>query len=161
MLVKKWWDIYEDESLDYKNCPHVTAAGAKADAKLVNMEPFITALSKVGAVQYVIWVATGKEYKNDKISQSIEGSLQEEYNHGTDTSSGGSLGRRTTCREDIKMLVKKWWDIYEDESLDYKNCPHVTAAGAKADAKLVNMEPFITALSKVGAVQYVKAPSAA
>ncbi|KAF5464820.1 hypothetical protein F2P56_014870 [Juglans regia] len=24
-------------------------------------------------------------------------------------------------REDIKMLVKKWWDIYEDETLDYKN----------------------------------------
>ncbi|KAE8717421.1 Galactinol synthase 3 [Hibiscus syriacus] len=23
-------------------------------------------------------------------------------------------------REDIKMLVKKWWEIYEDESLDYK-----------------------------------------
>ncbi|XP_021291354.1 galactinol synthase 2-like [Herrania umbratica] len=25
-------------------------------------------------------------------------------------------------REDIKVLVKKWWEIYEDESLDYKNC---------------------------------------
>ncbi|XP_075654766.1 galactinol synthase 2-like [Castanea sativa] len=24
-------------------------------------------------------------------------------------------------REDIKILIKKWWDIYEDESLDYKN----------------------------------------
>ncbi|GMI80235.1 galactinol synthase 1 [Hibiscus trionum] len=24
-------------------------------------------------------------------------------------------------RDDIKMLVKKWWDVYEDESLDYKN----------------------------------------
>jgi inositol 3-alpha-galactosyltransferase len=24
-------------------------------------------------------------------------------------------------REDIKMLVKKWWDIYDDESWDYKN----------------------------------------
>jgi len=23
-------------------------------------------------------------------------------------------------RDDIKMLVKKWWDIYNDESLDYK-----------------------------------------
>ncbi|XP_051144072.1 galactinol synthase 1-like [Andrographis paniculata] len=23
-------------------------------------------------------------------------------------------------REDIKMLVKKWWDVYNDESLDYK-----------------------------------------
>ncbi|WCJ23251.1 galactinol synthase 2 [Euphorbia peplus] len=24
--------------------------------------------------------------------------------------------------EGMKMLVKKWWEIYEDESLDYKNC---------------------------------------
>ncbi|EXB75681.1 hypothetical protein L484_026159 [Morus notabilis] len=24
-------------------------------------------------------------------------------------------------REDIKLWVKKWWDIYEDESLDYEN----------------------------------------
>ncbi|KAI6694563.1 hypothetical protein NL676_022273 [Syzygium grande] len=24
-------------------------------------------------------------------------------------------------KEDIKMLVNKWWDIYQDESLDYKN----------------------------------------
>lgn len=23
-------------------------------------------------------------------------------------------------REDIKMLVQKWWDIYNDASLDYK-----------------------------------------
>ncbi|RVW22116.1 Galactinol synthase 2 [Vitis vinifera] len=29
---------------------------------------------------------------------------------------GGEHGR-----EDIKMLVKKWWDIYNDESLDYGN----------------------------------------
>ena len=24
-------------------------------------------------------------------------------------------------REDIKLLVKGWWDIYNDESLDYNN----------------------------------------
>lgn len=23
-------------------------------------------------------------------------------------------------REDIKMLVAKWWDVYNDESLDFK-----------------------------------------
>ena len=39
-------------------------------------------------------------------------------------------------REDIKMLVKKWWDIYNDGSLDYK--------GVEA-----------------GAVKYSPAPSAA
>lgn len=26
-------------------------------------------------------------------------------------------------REDIKKLVKKWWDIYEDRSLDLKKVP--------------------------------------
>ncbi|KAL6990156.1 glycogenin [Sarracenia purpurea var. burkii] len=25
-------------------------------------------------------------------------------------------------REDIKMLVERWWEIYSDESLDYNNC---------------------------------------
>jgi len=23
-------------------------------------------------------------------------------------------------REDIKMLVQEWWDVYDDESLNYK-----------------------------------------
>lgn len=23
-------------------------------------------------------------------------------------------------REDVKMLIRKWWDIYNDESLDFK-----------------------------------------
>lgn len=58
-------------------------------------------------------------------------------------------------REDIKMLVKKWWDIYNDESLDYKK--PVEAANAEA----VKMQPFLAALSEVDAVQYVTAPSAA
>ncbi|CAI9089487.1 OLC1v1024071C1 [Oldenlandia corymbosa var. corymbosa] len=33
-------------------------------------------------------------------------------------------------QEDIKMLVRKWWDIYNDESLDYKNILTATAAPA-------------------------------
>ncbi|CAL2268933.1 unnamed protein product [Prunus armeniaca] len=31
--------------------------------------------------------------------------------------------------EDIKMLVKKWWDIYDDESLDFKNIVAAAEAG--------------------------------
>ncbi|KAK9992023.1 hypothetical protein SO802_027008 [Lithocarpus litseifolius] len=31
-------------------------------------------------------------------------------------------------REDIKILIKRWWDIYEDESLDYKNVIAVSKA---------------------------------
>lgn len=58
-------------------------------------------------------------------------------------------------REDIKMLVKKWWDIYNDESLDYKMPVEV------ADGEEVKMQPFLAALSEAGAVQYVTAPSAA
>ena len=50
-------------------------------------------------------------------------------------------------REDIKMLVKKWWDIYEDETLDYNN--------------LVNVDRFTAALLEAPGVKFVPAPSAA
>jgi len=56
-------------------------------------------------------------------------------------------------REDIKMLVNKWWDIYHDESLDYKNTV-VAAAGAE-------VQPFLAALSEAGIAHYITAPSAA
>eukprot|EP00262_Sarcandra_glabra_P011614 TRINITY_DN2825_c0_g1_i1.p1 TRINITY_DN2825_c0_g1~~TRINITY_DN2825_c0_g1_i1.p1 ORF type:complete len:359 (-),score=27.29 TRINITY_DN2825_c0_g1_i1:255-1235(-) len=51
-------------------------------------------------------------------------------------------------REDIKMLVKKWWDVYNDESLDYKRGPS-------------SLNPFIAALSEAGVVHCIPAPSAA
>ncbi|CAA7044293.1 unnamed protein product [Microthlaspi erraticum] len=62
-------------------------------------------------------------------------------------------------REDIKMLVKKWWDVYNDESLDYKKC----VAVVDKEADLMNLKPFITALAhtEAGRVNYVTAPSAA
>ncbi|XP_074315990.1 galactinol synthase 2-like [Silene latifolia] len=60
-------------------------------------------------------------------------------------------------REDIKMLVKRWWEIYEDPTLDY-NPPKLET----------DMKPFIEeALSKAAAaaaaapLNYVTAPSAA
>ncbi|KAF8006602.1 hypothetical protein BT93_K0797 [Corymbia citriodora subsp. variegata] len=58
-------------------------------------------------------------------------------------------------REDIKMLVQKWSDVYDDESLDYKGTE------VEAVEKPVNMEPFVAALSEAAPVQYVTAPSAA
>ena len=61
-------------------------------------------------------------------------------------------------REDIKMLIKKWWDIYNDESLDYKK---PIGAAVYGEAEPVNMQPFIAALSEAGRVKYVTAPSAA
>ncbi|GLT29690.1 hypothetical protein SLA2020_045390 [Shorea laevis] len=58
-------------------------------------------------------------------------------------------------REDIKMLVNKWWDIYNDESLDYKN--YVVSGEDEA----VSWQPFLAALSEAGVVHHFSAPSAA
>ncbi|CAN6724487.1 unnamed protein product [Malus baccata var. baccata] len=56
-------------------------------------------------------------------------------------------------REDVKMLVKKWWDIYNDESLDYKN----TVASTVADDQPFNA----AALSVAGVLDFATASSAA
>ena len=58
-------------------------------------------------------------------------------------------------REDIKMLVKKWWDIYNDKSLDYKrtnNSSPIEGETGKFTA---------AALSEAGVVHFIAAPSAA
>lgn len=56
-------------------------------------------------------------------------------------------------REDIKTLVKKWKDIYEDKSLDYKNL------AMDDNAKL---KPLIEVLDDDDAItKPKKAPSAA
>nr|ADM92590.1 galactinol synthase [Coffea arabica] len=66
-------------------------------------------------------------------------------------------------REDIKMLVEKWWDIYEDESLDYVNIADAPSkinkeGGGNDDQK----EKTVAALSDAaGLVHYATAPSAA
>ncbi|KAL6278462.1 galactinol synthase 2 [Prunus yedoensis var. nudiflora] len=62
-------------------------------------------------------------------------------------------------REDIKMLVKKWRDIYDDESLDFKNI--VAAAEAGNGAERVDLQAFKAALSEAGVVNFRTAPSAA
>ncbi|KAF8036890.1 hypothetical protein BT93_C2576 [Corymbia citriodora subsp. variegata] len=59
-------------------------------------------------------------------------------------------------REDIKMLVKKWWDIYDDESLDYKNIIARDEA-----AKKTKWDRFLAALTEAGAFRFITAPSAA
>ncbi|KAJ9553725.1 hypothetical protein OSB04_017770 [Centaurea solstitialis] len=55
-------------------------------------------------------------------------------------------------REDIKMLVDKWWDIYNDETLDYRRW-----TGGFSTA----VEKPETEVSKRGRPRYVPAPSAA
>jgi inositol 3-alpha-galactosyltransferase len=52
-------------------------------------------------------------------------------------------------RDDIKMLVKKWSDIYNDESLDYKGGADETSDAVRA------------ALAESGTAYYRRAPSAA
>lgn len=58
-------------------------------------------------------------------------------------------------REDVKMLVQKWWDIYNDTSLDYKPLPPALPVEA------MDIQPFIAALSEAGPLKFVTAPSAA
>ncbi|XP_051123514.1 galactinol synthase 2-like [Andrographis paniculata] len=50
-------------------------------------------------------------------------------------------------REDIRMLVSKWWDIYNDKTLDY-NPRDLAGAGAGE-------------LPEAGVIRYIPAPSAA
>lgn len=59
-------------------------------------------------------------------------------------------------REDIKMLVKKWWDIYDDTSLDYKNDGRVVKA-----EEHVKLPPFNSALSGTDDDDQRSVPSAA
>jgi inositol 3-alpha-galactosyltransferase len=37
-------------------------------------------------------------------------------------------------RKDIKMLVDKWWDVYNDDSLDYKGPPLVSPTSQRKGA---------------------------
>ncbi|KAI3917114.1 hypothetical protein MKX01_003563 [Papaver californicum] len=65
-------------------------------------------------------------------------------------------------REDIKMLVKKWWDIYNDESLDYKMPLKKEGEIDKPNGTVEsgNFQLFLSVLSDAG-VKFIKAPSAA
>ena len=56
-------------------------------------------------------------------------------------------------REDIKVLVRNWWDIYNDESLDFKALPDELEAAVR--------KPIRAALAESGTVKFVTAPSAA
>lgn len=54
-------------------------------------------------------------------------------------------------RDDIKMLVKKWWDIYEDESVDYDGVDIIDDEAHK----------LMAALSQAGSGHLITTPSAA
>ncbi|KAL9251102.1 Galactinol synthase 2-like protein [Drosera capensis] len=58
-------------------------------------------------------------------------------------------------RDDIKMLIKKWQEIYNDSSLDFK------PEEERRKAEAVKRKPLRSALKNTGAFTYVTAPSAA
>ncbi|GFY91579.1 galactinol synthase 1 [Actinidia rufa] len=58
-------------------------------------------------------------------------------------------------REDIKVLVAKWWNIYDDESLDFK--PENSVPEGSETFSKPSIMPSIPEL----AVSYIPAPSAA
>lgn len=64
-------------------------------------------------------------------------------------------------REDIKILVKRWWDVYNDTSLDYKGAAATEGVVVPAAAEEERKQPLLAALSEAGAIKYVTAPSAA
>lgn len=68
-------------------------------------------------------------------------------------------------REDIKMLVKKWWDIYNDESLDFKKTTPVISADPMnlLTVALSGSAPVLAAPAAESkrAISYLMAPPAA
>lgn len=65
-------------------------------------------------------------------------------------------------REDIKMLVEKWREIYDDETLDYIKRPAVISGAAATAGEAENAGGLKTVLSgTTGMVKCITAPSAA
>lgn len=57
-------------------------------------------------------------------------------------------------REDIKMLVAKWWDIYNDESLDLK------PENSDPEEEIFSRKSVMASMPEP-AISYIPAPSAA
>lgn len=68
-------------------------------------------------------------------------------------------------REDVKMLVKKWWDIFDDDLFSYKTPPLEENVGANrvqitesnivaqelSEKEKTGLRPMVTAVLKVPA----------
>ena len=59
-------------------------------------------------------------------------------------------------REDIKMLFKKWSDVYDNKTLDYDLDPNVVVKDDNTETV-----QFMAALLKGGATHYIAASSTA
>ncbi|CAI9779355.1 unnamed protein product [Fraxinus pennsylvanica] len=62
--------------------------------------------------------------------------------------------RYCDAREDIKMLVKKWWDVYDDSTLNFK------AEDTAQKGTMISKSTVLASLPEP-AVSYIPAPSAA
>ena len=58
-------------------------------------------------------------------------------------------------REDIKKLVARWWEIYNNESLDFKGENSVPGEETLSRSSILSSNPEPPAIS------YIPAPSAA
>lgn len=59
-------------------------------------------------------------------------------------------------REDIKMLVSKWWDIYNDESLDFKGDEE-----SVPEEETLSRPSIMASMDEPGLISYIPASSAA
>ncbi|CAK7340480.1 unnamed protein product [Dovyalis caffra] len=152
MLVQNWWDIYNDESLDYKN-PVVASAGS-------DLQQLLAALHEAGVAHYftapsaayLLIVDIPYIFKWDIVILNLLVTLGGPFI--PPLGSWRYTGKEENKdREDIKMLVQKWRDIYNDECLDYKNTV-VASTGS-------DLQQLLAALHEAGVAHYFTAPSAA
>ncbi|KAK6118133.1 hypothetical protein DH2020_048117 [Rehmannia glutinosa] len=159
-LVKKWWDIYNDESLNYKK-PVSQIEGAVETAAL---QPLIAAAmteANAPAMQFVAAPSAAREKEQTLVNAYLVLTTNIPNSEANGSKPWRYTGKEENMqREDIKHLVKKWWDIYNDESLNYKK-PVSQIEGAVETGAL---QPLIAAAmteANAPAMQFVAAPSAA
>lgn len=99
---------------------------------------------------------TSKQYINNPRYFFASHSLHFSLNYKQGSKPWRYTGKEENMdREDIKMLIAKWWDIYNDESLDFKAEDHPVPAGDTCT------RPSIMAALPEPTVSYIPAPSAA
>nr|ABR17981.1 unknown [Picea sitchensis] len=62
-------------------------------------------------------------------------------------------------RENIKVLVQKWWDVYDDESLDFKAEDSIPEAETLSDLQQITANSLLAAIPTAAA--FIPTPSAA
>lgn len=62
-------------------------------------------------------------------------------------------------REDIKMLVAKWWEVYNDESLDFK--ADQNPAAVAGEDQTFSKSSIMASMPHEPPISYIPAPTAA